>query len=68
MGEVWCEKEDKSPALLDLHHFLFLFFRGADDLLPVMSYVVVKSQLPQLVSECRALSEFIHEGSVLSLV
>ncbi|XP_070537434.1 VPS9 domain-containing protein 1-like isoform X2 [Ptychodera flava] len=35
---------------------------GCDDLLPILSYVVIKSQLPQLVSECSALEEFIHEG------
>lgn len=35
---------------------------GADDLLPVVSYVVMKTNLPQLVSECHAMDEFIHEG------
>ncbi|RXM29558.1 VPS9 domain-containing protein 1 [Acipenser ruthenus] len=35
---------------------------GADDLLPILSYVALKSDLPQLVSECAALEEFIHEG------
>ena len=35
---------------------------GADDLVPVISYVVMQSRLPQLVSECHAMSEFIHEG------
>uniref|UniRef100_A0A803TFU8 VPS9 domain-containing protein n=1 Tax=Anolis carolinensis TaxID=28377 RepID=A0A803TFU8_ANOCA len=35
---------------------------GADDLLPILSFVVLKSNLPQLVSECAALEEFIHEG------
>ncbi|XP_078527135.1 VPS9 domain-containing protein 1 [Lissotriton helveticus] len=38
---------------------------GADDLLPILSYVVLKSQLPQLVSECVALEEFIHEGYLI---
>ena len=38
--------------------------RGADDLLPVMSYVVMRSHLPQLVSECHAMAEFVHEGWV----
>ena len=37
---------------------------GADDLVPVISYVVLQSRLPQLVSECHAMSEFIHEGYV----
>ena len=35
---------------------------GADDLIPILSFIVVKSMLPQLVSECRALEEFIHDG------
>ncbi|KAJ1083853.1 hypothetical protein NDU88_004008 [Pleurodeles waltl] len=38
---------------------------GADDLLPILSYVVLKSHLPQLVSECVALEEFIHEGYLI---
>ncbi|KAJ6657204.1 hypothetical protein lerEdw1_002793 [Lerista edwardsae] len=39
--------------------------RGADDLLPILSFVVLKSNLPQLVSECVALEEFIHEGYLI---
>ncbi|XP_006804018.1 VPS9 domain-containing protein 1 [Neolamprologus brichardi] len=35
---------------------------GADDLLPILSYVALQCQCPQLVSECAALEEFIHEG------
>ena len=35
---------------------------GADDLLPILSFVVLRSGLPQLVSECAALEEFTHEG------
>ncbi|XP_068811824.1 VPS9 domain-containing protein 1 [Struthio camelus] len=38
---------------------------GADDLLPILSYVVLQSGLPQLVSECAALEEFIHEGYLI---
>nr|XP_008122156.2 PREDICTED: VPS9 domain-containing protein 1 [Anolis carolinensis] len=38
---------------------------GADDLLPILSFVVLKSNLPQLVSECAALEEFIHEGYLI---
>ncbi|XP_062923183.1 VPS9 domain-containing protein 1 isoform X1 [Mobula hypostoma] len=38
---------------------------GADDLLPILSYVVLKSNLMQLVSECAALEEFIHEGYLI---
>ncbi|XP_053401442.1 VPS9 domain-containing protein 1-like [Mercenaria mercenaria] len=35
---------------------------GADDLLPILCYVVVRSGLPQLVSECQAMEKLIHEG------
>ncbi|KAM6117907.1 LOW QUALITY PROTEIN: VPS9 domain-containing protein 1 [Pterocles gutturalis] len=38
---------------------------GADDLLPILAYVVLRTGLPQLLSECAALEEFIHEGSLL---
>uniref|UniRef100_A0A670Z367 VPS9 domain containing 1 n=1 Tax=Pseudonaja textilis TaxID=8673 RepID=A0A670Z367_PSETE len=38
---------------------------GADDLLPILSFVVLQSRSPQLVSECAALEEFIHEGSLI---
>ncbi|KAF3854331.1 hypothetical protein F7725_022386 [Dissostichus mawsoni] len=36
---------------------------GADDLLPILSFVALRCQCPQLVSECAALEEFIHEGA-----
>ncbi|XP_071505448.1 VPS9 domain-containing protein 1-like [Diadema antillarum] len=35
---------------------------GCDDLLPILSYVIIKSAMPQFVSECNAMEEFIHEG------
>ncbi|KAJ7997765.1 hypothetical protein DPEC_G00215520 [Dallia pectoralis] len=38
---------------------------GADDLLPILSYVTLRCELPQLVSECAALEEFIHEGYLI---
>ncbi|XP_007250578.3 VPS9 domain-containing protein 1 isoform X1 [Astyanax mexicanus] len=38
---------------------------GADDLLPILSYVALRSEQPQLVSECAALEEFIHEGYLI---
>ncbi|KAM9854332.1 VPS9 domain-containing protein 1 [Aulostomus maculatus] len=38
---------------------------GADDLLPILSFVVLQCQCPQLVSECAALEEFIHEGYLI---
>ncbi|XP_046720609.1 VPS9 domain-containing protein 1 isoform X3 [Silurus meridionalis] len=44
---------------------LLALFSGADDLLPILSYVALRSELPQLVSECAALEEFIHEGYLI---
>ncbi|XP_051916830.1 VPS9 domain-containing protein 1 isoform X2 [Hippocampus zosterae] len=38
---------------------------GADDLLPILSFVVLRCQCPQIVSECAALEEFIHEGFLI---
>uniref|UniRef100_A0A8C3YIW3 VPS9 domain containing 1 n=1 Tax=Catagonus wagneri TaxID=51154 RepID=A0A8C3YIW3_9CETA len=38
---------------------------GADDLLPILSFVALRSGLPQLVSECAALEEFIHERCLI---
>lgn len=59
-----------SPVLLG--HLCFkscsgrLLLSGADDLLPILSFVAIRCQCPQLVSECAALEEFIHEGWVAS--
>ncbi|XP_065497165.1 VPS9 domain-containing protein 1 [Caloenas nicobarica] len=38
---------------------------GADDLLPILSYVVLRTGLPQLLCECAAMEEFIHEGYLI---
>ncbi|GFO41122.1 vps9 domain-containing 1 [Plakobranchus ocellatus] len=38
---------------------------GADDLLPILCYVVVQSAMPQLASECQAMAEFIQEGYLM---
>ncbi|XP_015256137.1 PREDICTED: VPS9 domain-containing protein 1 isoform X1 [Cyprinodon variegatus] len=38
---------------------------GADDLLPILSFVALRCQCPQLVSECAALEEFIHESYLI---
>ena len=35
---------------------------GVDDILPIMSYVIVRSGLPELVSECSIMEEFIQDG------
>ncbi|XP_069822169.1 VPS9 domain-containing protein 1 [Dendropsophus ebraccatus] len=38
---------------------------GADDLLPILAFVVLKSHMSHLLSECAALEEFIHEGYLI---
>ncbi|CAN2389406.1 Vacuolar sorting protein 9 (VPS9) domain [Pristimantis euphronides] len=38
---------------------------GADDLLPILAFVVLKSRMSHLLSECAALEEFIHEGYLI---
>lgn len=45
----------------------FVFLSGADDLLPILAFVALRSETPQLVSECAALEEFIHEGCVFNI-
>lgn len=35
---------------------------GCDDLLPILSFVIIRSGMAQLVSECDAMEEFIPEG------
>lgn len=44
------------------HGFPLSSHSGADDLLPILSFVALQAQCPQLVAECAALEEFIHEG------
>ncbi|XP_066440135.1 VPS9 domain-containing protein 1 isoform X2 [Eleutherodactylus coqui] len=38
---------------------------GADDLLPILAFVVLKSRMSHLLSECAALEEFIHDGYLI---
>lgn len=38
---------------------------GCDDLLPIVAYVVLKSQLPHIISECYAMTEFICDGYMM---
>ncbi|XP_056381965.1 VPS9 domain-containing protein 1 isoform X1 [Hyla sarda] len=38
---------------------------GADDLLPILAFVLLKSHMSHLLSECAALEEFIHEGYLI---
>ncbi|XP_078607441.1 VPS9 domain-containing protein 1-like [Branchiostoma floridae x Branchiostoma japonicum] len=38
---------------------------GADDLLPLLSYVILQSELPRLMSECHSMEVFIREGFLL---
>jgi hypothetical protein len=37
---------------------------GVDDILPILSYIILRSGLPQLVSETALMEEFIQEGYV----
>lgn len=38
---------------------------GADEMLPVLSYIILKTEQPRLVTECYALMEFIDESSLM---
>ncbi|KAL4235268.1 VPS9 domain-containing protein 1 [Mactra antiquata] len=38
---------------------------GADDLIPILCYIISRTCLPQLVSECHAMDRFVHEGYIL---
>ncbi|XP_053555337.1 VPS9 domain-containing protein 1 [Bombina bombina] len=38
---------------------------GADDLLPILAFVVLRSHLSELLYECAALEEFLHEGYLI---
>ncbi|NXM09731.1 VP9D1 protein, partial [Tyrannus savana] len=61
-AEEYCGARDlRTPASAAIPHCP----SGADDLLPILSYVVLQTGLPQLVSECAALEEFIHEGYLI---
>lgn len=37
---------------------------GVDDMLPIFSYIILRSGLPGMVSECAIMDEFIQEGYV----
>lgn len=39
---------------------------GADEMLPILSYVIVKTEQPILVAECYALMEFIDERCLIA--
>ncbi|XP_030313527.1 VPS9 domain-containing protein 1 isoform X2 [Calypte anna] len=56
-AEEYCgAREGRTPASAAV---------GADDLLPILSFVVLRTGLPQLLSECAAMEEFIHEGYLI---
>ena len=65
------DNHDKRFILLllanEIAYFLRIFYffvlsRSGDDLLPIVSFVIVKTNYPQIISECHAMEEFIHEG------
>lgn len=41
---------------------IYFICRGADDLLPILSYVIIKSKRTELLAEVHALEEFLYEG------
>lgn len=47
-----------SPSLI---YVFCVLDRGADEMLPVLSYIILKTEQPRLVTECYALMEFIDE-------
>ncbi|NXJ82793.1 VP9D1 protein, partial [Trogon melanurus] len=62
-AEEYCGARDsRTPASAAMGLTVTVVHSGADDLLPILSYVVLRTGLPQLLSECAALEEFIHEG------
>ncbi|VCX38250.1 unnamed protein product [Gulo gulo] len=61
-ADDYCRAQEAAPEARPL---LGATAIGADDLLPILSFVVLRSGLPQLVSECAALEEFIHEGYLI---
>ncbi|XP_029423687.1 VPS9 domain-containing protein 1 isoform X9 [Nannospalax galili] len=61
-AEDYCRAQEARPKAGPQPHAAAI---GADDLLPILSFVVLRSGLPQLVSECAALEEFTHEGYLI---
>ena len=59
-------REINLPSLKQAFLFVFFFcfnvISGCDDLLPILSFVIIRSGMAQLVSECDAMEEFIPEG------
>ncbi|XP_008840379.1 VPS9 domain-containing protein 1 isoform X7 [Nannospalax galili] len=62
-AEDYCRAQEARPKAGPQPHAAAI--SGADDLLPILSFVVLRSGLPQLVSECAALEEFTHEGYLI---
>uniref|UniRef100_T2M2Y4 Uncharacterized protein C16orf7 n=1 Tax=Hydra vulgaris TaxID=6087 RepID=T2M2Y4_HYDVU len=52
--ENYYSNKGKTPPIL-----------GCDDLLPIVSYIILKSGLHQIVAECHAMLEFIHDGYLM---
>ena len=42
-----------------------LWCSGVDDMLPIFCYIILRSGLPQMISECSIMDEFIQEGLVI---
>lgn len=52
--------------LYTLHRITVVVFvcliSGVDDILPILSYIIIRSGLPQLVSETALMEDFIQDG------
>ena len=56
-GNLVLLTESLSPSTLTI-----ILYRGVDDILPILSYIIIRTGLPQLVSECALMEEFIQDG------
>lgn len=52
---------DNFVHLYTLHRIVCLI-SGVDDILPILSYIIIRSGLPQLVSETALMEDFIQDG------
>lgn len=39
--------------------------RGAEELIPLMIYIIIQSRLPNLFAECRFMEDFIPEAEIV---
>lgn len=58
-------QQTKETSVMSTHGEMMIPNIGADDLLPILHYVLIRTECPQLVSECIAIEELVHEGYLL---